>query len=487
MTPDVLDDLAEQIAAQPDPGSEAVELMRRRLLAAMEAEIGSSSRRVRHAGGGGGHLSGVPERRRFVLSVVVIVVLLIAVFVVPLPQLFHFGPGSHATSTTLPSAKSPITPVSVAQLLAGHWSEMAPGPLVSDLDGAVVAWTGRELIVWGGVDGSALHGFSFSNAGAAYDPASNTWQTLADSPLSPRAFSSAVWTGTELVIFGGETFLADMLGPKLTSTAAAYDPSTNTWRMLPQAPLSPREMALAVWTGSTVLVLGGVNAAWNPLSDGAAFDPTTDTWRHVAQPVPPKGHQLSWQVAVKAGDEVLAFSDWFKTRALGGGRFAYPGGSDLFAYGLSTRRWTLEPARPNSVPVPDEALWTGRVLVVRGLLQSYGRSPFPPAAQVTGLYDPSTNAWAPVGADPLAKAEDVYSAWTGDALFSFSPASDNGPTPPGATSLYDAATGRWSRLKTAPVGCDDDATPIWSGRQILVSCPSENVTGLLYTPARPRH
>ena len=200
MTPDVLDDLAEQLAAEPGPDSEAVELMRVRLLAAVHGEIGASPRRVRAARRRRGYLLGIPERVRFTVSLVVIAVLVVAVFVAPVPQLFHFGPGNHHNTVVSPPAKASSGPVSVSRLVAGRWSMMASEPIVPGPRlGAVVIWTGRELIVWGGSGGSAKAPVLYGD-GASYDPMTNTWHMLAPSPLSPRSYASAVWTGKELVI-----------------------------------------------------------------------------------------------------------------------------------------------------------------------------------------------------------------------------------------------------------------------------------------------
>jgi len=40
--------------------------------------------------------------------------------------------------------------------------------------------------------------------GAAYDPAADRWEALPAGPLSPRARTVAVWTGRELIVWGGE-------------------------------------------------------------------------------------------------------------------------------------------------------------------------------------------------------------------------------------------------------------------------------------------
>ncbi|MBM3882746.1 MAG: hypothetical protein FJ387_23990 [Verrucomicrobia bacterium] len=60
-------------------------------------------------------------------------------------------------------------------------------------------WTGQELLVLGGEAASGAVG-----TGAAYDPAGDRWRALT-SAGNPRARSGAVavWTGTEVLTFGG--------------------------------------------------------------------------------------------------------------------------------------------------------------------------------------------------------------------------------------------------------------------------------------------
>jgi hypothetical protein len=63
-------------------------------------------------------------------------------------------------------------------------------------------WTGSEMIVWGGADynGNGL------NTGGRYDPNTDSWTATStiDAP-SGRYDHTAVWTGSEMIIWGGTT------------------------------------------------------------------------------------------------------------------------------------------------------------------------------------------------------------------------------------------------------------------------------------------
>ncbi|MCL5098218.1 MAG: galactose oxidase, partial [Candidatus Omnitrophica bacterium] len=116
--------------------------------------------------------------------------------------------------------------------------------------GETAVWTGQELLIWGGLSNGAL-----LNVGAAYDPVANAWSSIStiNAPAA-RSGQAAVWTGIEMLIFGGETALGT------AKDGAAYNPVNNTWRPLsasgnPQA----RSQAAAVWSGTQFILFGGLS------------------------------------------------------------------------------------------------------------------------------------------------------------------------------------------------------------------------------------
>jgi hypothetical protein len=61
----------------------------------------------------------------------------------------------------------------------------------------VSVWTGRELIVWG----TAVCVNVRPRDGAAYDPATDSWRSIAEGPIE-LTDATAVWTGSEMIVFG---------------------------------------------------------------------------------------------------------------------------------------------------------------------------------------------------------------------------------------------------------------------------------------------
>ena len=61
-------------------------------------------------------------------------------------------------------------------------------------------WTGSEMIVWGGLTTAAA-----LNTGGRYDPATDSW-TATSTTNAPEAryYHTAVWTGTGMIVWGGD-------------------------------------------------------------------------------------------------------------------------------------------------------------------------------------------------------------------------------------------------------------------------------------------
>lgn len=152
-----------------------------------------------------------------------------------------------------------------ADLLApGASQTLAPSPLAGRSTMAAV-WTGSHMLLWGGdgADGPF-------DDGAAYDPRADQWALLPDAPLSPRNAPAAVWTGDQMLLWGGSSAGADQ------RDGAAYNPTTGRWQSLPDAPFASAGRPVGVWTGKEMIVLAGFNSR-----DAAAYNPATNRWRRL--------------------------------------------------------------------------------------------------------------------------------------------------------------------------------------------------------------
>lgn len=125
------------------------------------------------------------------------------------------------------------------------WRRIQPFPLAPRFD-PVTVWTGKELVVWGG------HDRILRTDGAAYDPATDSWRVLPEAGrTATRQDTGVTWTGSEAVFVG----LPSWPGVEAASDAVALDPEAGTWRMLPRSPWSAEHRdVVATWTGTEVLV-----------------------------------------------------------------------------------------------------------------------------------------------------------------------------------------------------------------------------------------
>ena len=144
-------------------------------------------------------------------------------------------------------------------------------------------WTGSEMIIWGGG-----HNDSYLNTGGRYNPSTDSWAATSISNAPPaRAGHEAVWTGSEMIIWGG-------YNPSYLNTGERYDPSTNSWAAIStsNAP-SLRAGHEAVWTGSEMIIWGGYNPSY--LNTGGRYDPSTDSWAATSTPItPPIAHPATY-------------------------------------------------------------------------------------------------------------------------------------------------------------------------------------------------
>lgn len=176
-----------------------------------------------------------------------------------------------------------------------EWRLISPAPTGFRWGGQDARWTGTELIVWGlATDDSPI--------GAAYDPTANSWRRIAHVPIGDRDWHSVVWTGSELIVWGGLTRFEFGSDQVPLADGSAYDPTTDTWRSIAPGPLVGRWQHTAVWTGSEMVVWGGRadDQYWDVLNDGAAYDPVADEW-HMLPPSPLEGRSLHTAVWTDQG------------------------------------------------------------------------------------------------------------------------------------------------------------------------------------------
>lgn len=177
----------------------------------------------------------------------------------------------------------------------GTWTSIADYPGPRRVSPAMI-WTGHEIVVWGGCDASIPQcddlGSGLLTDGVIYDVATDSWRPMAASPLAAGVHPIGVLADSELLLYAGRTEPDD---PR--AQVASYDPGTDIWIELPDPPFEPRRYATGAWTGDWFVVWGGERTGESWYDDGAAYDPQAKTW--IPLPEPPPGsardrHAMAW-------------------------------------------------------------------------------------------------------------------------------------------------------------------------------------------------
>jgi hypothetical protein len=190
-----------------------------------------------------------------------------------------------ASSTNSPPPSGPT--VSSADFptvaaVGGGWTLLPEAPIAATENPVVVA-TDAEVLVFGGAPQSSWLTSGVVTAsspnGAMYNVDTGRWRSITPDPVGWRSNYSWSWDARYLYVFGGSAPSGDGFG------LATYDSQTDTWTDAGRGPLSARQGATMVWTGTEVLIGGGYELGLSldrPMSGGAAYNPQTERWRSIA-------------------------------------------------------------------------------------------------------------------------------------------------------------------------------------------------------------
>jgi N-acetylneuraminic acid mutarotase len=292
-------------------------------------------------------------------------------------------------------------------------------------------WTGSEMIVWGGGE----------NTGGRYNPSTDSWtDTSTTNAPTGRAGHTAVWTGSEMIVWGG-------FGIGDTSHGGRYNPSMNSWTATSttNAP-SERFSHTAVWTGSEMIVWGGDDAS-GPIgfNTGGRYNPRTDRWTATSTtgaPAARRSHTAIW-----SGSEMIVWGGY-------NGRYLNTGGR----YNPNTDTWTATTTRNAPTGRSNHtAVWTGSEMIV------WGR-----AGNTGGRYDPSMDRWTDTSTTNAPSDRVYYTAvWTGSEMIVWGGQAGNSLFDTGGR--YNPSTDIWTATSTTNAPSARRLhTAVWTGSEMIV-------------------
>jgi hypothetical protein len=336
----------------------------------------------------------------------------------------------------------------VMSVPAPAWVNGATTGAPSARSGHTAAWDGQEMIVWGGDISSEVP--TFTSSGGMYRPDLDQWTAVSTlNAPSARAGHTAVWTGTEMIVWGGYT-----AGGTL-NTGAKFNPVTQTWTPASTAGApSGRSGHIAVWTGTSMLVWGGANSV-GLLGDAALYDPVADQWTSVVLPGAFPGSQGA--KAAWTGDRVLIWGGDGQTGPSNAGIEL------LFSSDGVPTQWSgMALANAPSARDSHSAVWTGQKFMV------WGGSSGGVALGDGAAFDVLHNTWTnlPSAGAPAASFNQV-AVWTGQEMLVIGGSTGSSDLASGAA--YNPATGRWRPLSTQgnPVARSGGGG-VWSGTEVMI-------------------
>lgn len=313
------------------------------------------------------------------------------------------------------------------------WESLPRAPIVPRV-GAASVWTGNEMIVWGGLD--PARAYQSLADGAAYDPDTGAWRVLADPPIKPNTSVSAVWTGTVMIVW---------VPQRDVQSALSYDPARDEWTVLPPPPSVVLKGMTTVWTGTEMIVWGGHDQDGGARRGGLAYDPVAQRWRETAV-APITGrfrHGGVW-----TGKEMIV---WGGSSGDGAAVSRYADGA---AYDPVSDTWRAIAEAPLAARDPGGVLWTGKEMLVLGGFTGDNGVP----ARDGAAYNAAKDAWRELpeiglsGITTFAWAGDQVVAWGADA----------------SSALMMTPRGGGLVLPGSPGQLGDDAAAAWTGEQLII-------------------
>jgi hypothetical protein len=332
--------------------------------------------------------------------------------------------------------------LALALVAATGWQSLPAAPITPDWNARTSVWTGKQMLVFGRDQQTALdsrgkpYATGAVNVAAAYDPMSRSWRKLSPPPKTSGFLPlSSVWTGKEMLVWGQGTHLA-------------YNPSTDSWRQLPGSRLLRVHdgFGAVVWTGKEMLGWGG-GCCGDAFSDGVAYNPRSNSWRGLPKaPLAGSQHPLG----VWTGKEYVVVA-----------------GRRAAAYNAARNAWRIL-AAPPAYNANATAVWAGDKVVVAG------------GSRAVISYQPAKNRWQRLPSLPAGRVGKVV-VFDGARVLVWGGVRGGASLVPGAK--------RWTVFAHGSLPAKLEATAVWTGTALIVwgGAPTKawghyDEAGGVYTP-----
>lgn len=323
-------------------------------------------------------------------------------------------------------------------------------------------WTGSEMVIWGG--GTGL------NTGGMYSPSLDQWTTMSTtSAPQGRYWFEMIFDGSIIYVIGGANGPA---GSHTTlSSCAKFNPATNTWSSMASLPQS-RNLHTAVWTGSRIIAWGGRLTNDNNITNtGYSYNPSSDSWSAISTTGAPSARHS--HLALWVGDKMLIWGGSTGSGAADSGAL----------YDPSTDSWSnTSVIGRHTGHMETDLIWTGEKAFI------WAGSTWGGMGGGGSLFDPVANTWASITETnaPDPNGRNLHSTiWTGTEAIVWG---GNLSGLKNTGGRYNPSTNKWVQTTTygAPAARARQ-TAVWTGSQMIIwggglSSGADTNTGYIYEP-----
>ena len=325
------------------------------------------------------------------------------------------------------------------------WQNGAASGGIAGRTGHTAVWTGEQMMIWGGM----LNGNSFAGTGAGYLPGFDGWRPITTfAAPSARSGHGAVWTGAKMIVWGGEG------ANGFVNSGGEYDALTQQWSVTGvSGAASARADFACLWTGNHVVVWGG-NSDAGFLGSGNLYNPGTKAWMALPGTLAPTARRLPG--AVWTGTQFVVWGGEGLTGPIGtGGRISISAG------GIPGTWQTVSLTGAPAARVGHTAIWTGAKMIIWG-----GRAG-PGYFGSGAAYDPISDSWTTLAMQAApSPRENHVAVWNGVEMLIVGGEDSTGSLATGGA--YDPVANKWRPLTMAgsPIA-RSEAKAIWSGSELV--------------------
>ena len=324
------------------------------------------------------------------------------------------------------------------------WTSTSVGSGVPSARGRHSAvWTGSEMIIWGGSTGYR------TNTGGIYTPATDSWKatSIGTNCPSTREHFSAIWTGTEMIIWGGHEFDTN---DHYYNDGGRYNPISDSWQSTSTGSNCPsgRSLHSAVWTGTDIIIWGGHDDGFYQKS-GGIYNPSSNSWKSTTNGTNCPSGRIN-HTAIWTGSEMIVWGGYDGYSLNTGAR-----------YNPSNDSW-LPTSTGTDVPNKREyhsSIWTGSEMIVWGGAQN----------NTGGKYNPLNDSWEPTSTGTNCPTGRIWhtAVWTGTKMIIWGGSTGSATNTGG---IYSPSDDTWIATTTGS-NCPSPRslhTAVWTGNKMIV-------------------